>query len=669
MQTKSPIDAPPEGRQTLVTVLVAVLGYLPLARYLSWKISAFLALVVGLRLIALRWPTAMPGRYVLFALTVAGGSIWLHAYQGVPGLETGAALFATMLMLKLLELRTRRDHRILVVLIGFLAVVQLLFDRSLAIAFYMSAILLGAMIVLADLNGGLGARSWMASIRLAARMSLEALPIALALFFLFPRLEAPLWSLGSERQSAVIGMSDRLEPGAISELVIDGELAFRARFDRTPPPAERLYWRGLVLWEAGDRGWSPGLDPEAIPRDEPLEEAGDWIDYEVLLEPSKQRWMFALDLPTDHPPNTSLSGDYQLRADGPITAPMRYRMRSAQTYRTPKTPESQRRYALRLPDNVTPRMRALADSWRQSTANDSDLVEAALTYFHQEPFFYTLLPPPLGANPTDEFLFETRSGFCEHYASSFALLMRIAGIPSRIVLGYLGGEPNRIGGYTMVWQSSAHAWVEVLIEGRGWVRVDPTSAVAPGRIDNRSATRLLGAGASVRFELDGDSAFAKALRQARDLVDSLDAAWQDWVLDFNVDNQKLLLDRMGLGAYGETGLVILMTGTVGVILALTVAALLRSGRQQPDPVQSCYQEFCDRLARVGLARRDWEGPEDFGRRIQQIRPDLADQAARILTLYIDQRYGPKGSPDGARQLAKLARDFRPRRKPQIEKQQ
>lgn len=664
MRHPTPIEPLPERRQTLAVALIAILGYAPLGRYFSWKITAFLSAIICLRLIALRWPAATPGRYALLALTAAGGLVWLHTYQGIPGKTAGAALFAIMLGLKLLELRARRDHRVVAILHGFLAVVVLLFDQSIAIACYLAVLVLGAVAILVDLNGGLGDNGWRRSLRLAGRISLEAVPIALALFVLFPRLGAPLWNLGVEKETGTVGMSDRLEPGAVSELVIDGELAFRVRFDRAPPATERLYWRGLVLWAPGETGWSPGIDPDSIKDGSPMIEAGDWIDYEVILEPSRRRWMFALDLPTNRPQGSTLSQDFQLRADRPIDSPKRYRLRSVLTYRTPETSETLKRYALRLPANVTPRMRTLADRWRQGATNDWDVVQAGLAHFHRESFFYTLLPPRLGANPMDEFLFETRSGFCEHYASSFALLMRIAGIPSRIVLGYLGGEQNRIGGYTMVWQSDAHAWVEVLIEGRGWVRVDPTSAVAAERIDNRSATQLLQSGTSVRFELGSDSLFVQALRQARNLADSLNAAWQYWVLDFDVDQQRSMLDWIGLRAYGETALILLMTGTLGLILALTLAALVRRD-DRSDPVQRSYELFCRRLARVGIPRHPDEGPRDYCQRIGKIRPDLTDSATRILTLYINERYAGNRSPDGHRSLARLVRKFQPARHPRL----
>lgn len=655
----TPIDEQPERRQTIALILVTASGYLPLARYLSWQITAFLALVLGLRLAAMRWPEAAPGRFALLALTAVGGLNCWHVYQGLPGRAGGAALFVTMLGLKLLELRARRDYRVVAMLLGFLVMVQFLFDQSGALTAYLAAVTLATIVLLVDLNGGFGAPGWRIPMRLSVRLGLEALPVATALFVLFPRLESPLWSLGPEREAAMIGMSDRLDLGSISELVVTGELAFRARFDGPVPPASRLYWRGLVLWFAGESGWTPGLYPQSHPGGEYLARAGDGLDYEVMLEPSGKRWMFTLDLPMEHPPNTVLSADFQLLADRPIGAPKRFRMRSALEYRTRDSPEPLRQLALQLPSNVTQRMRDLVAAWRGSGGSDWAVVQAALGFFHREPFGYTLLPPPLGANPTDSFLFETRSGYCEHYASSFALLMRIAGIPSRIVLGYLGGEVNGIGGHYMIRQSDAHAWVEVLIEGRGWVRIDPTAAVARERVDNRGASRLLGAAAPVRFQVGAESLLGSAIRKVRDMADSMDAAWQDWVVDYAAEHQRTLMNRLGLGAYGNSALGVLMIGVLSLVLGIMLIALVRSG-PRVDPFEWSYGLFCRRLSRIGLGRLAWEGPLDYGRRVTSARPDLAAPVGWILSLYIRERYGRESTPDGKRRFTRMVKRFRPR---------
>ncbi len=514
--------------------------------------------------------------------------------------------------------------------------------------------------LLVDLNGGLGDARLRSTLRVAVSLSLQALPLTLALFVLFPRLTTPLWSLGLDSEQGTLGMSDSMEPGAISELVVNGELAFRVRFDSTPPHSDQLYWRGPVLWEMDGRRWSPGsVTLPADGADNPkLEQFANPIAYEIVLEPTHKTWLFALDMPVTAPDDASINRDFQLLSRQPVNSAKRYRVRSALDYRTAEPSASLRQQALQLPDNITPRMRGLVADWRSHADSDWALVQQGLAFFNRESFHYTLLPPKLGKNPADEFLFETRSGFCEHYASSFALLMRIAGIPARIVLGYLGAETNRIGGYQMVWQSDAHAWVEVLIAGRGWVRVDPTAAVDPSRIDNRSATRLLGAASPVRFSLDQASAVSQFVRSLRLLADTLDATWQNWVLDFSAADQFALLDRLGLGDF-EYGLAVLMVLAVSLTLSVILLALMRD-RSTPEPLDALYARFCQRLAAAGLPRRETEGSSDFGHRVMRQRPDLTAAVSRFLALYLPARFGSHPRPATIRLLALQLLGFHPK---------
>ncbi|WP_338115030.1 transglutaminase TgpA family protein [Thiocapsa imhoffii] len=651
----------PERPQILWITLLLCAAAVPLGWHLAPQISAFFLVVVAIRLAALRWPALLPGIWPLIGLTLIGVANALITYQGWSGQSAGTALFISMLVLKLMELRRKGDLRLVATLIGFLIVVQFLFDQSPLLALYLAAVAFAVVTLLVELNIGLGSRRLRATLGIAARLSLQALPLTLVLFVLFPRLSAPLWSLGLDGGRGMTGMSDSMEPGAISELVLNGELAFRVRFDASPPSAEQLYWRGPVLWETDGRRWTPGSEalPDAgLPH--ALESASEHLQYEVTLEPTDQRWLFALDLPETVPAEAHLSPDYQLLAREPITSAKRYVVTSALAYRTAPADPARQAAGLQLPPNITPRMRRLVERWRGQTQDDWALVQAALTHFNQEDFHYTLLPPRLGANPTDEFLFETRRGFCEHYANSFVVLMRLAGIPARVVLGYLGGERNRVGGYHMVWQSDAHAWAEVLIAGRGWVRVDPTAAVNPARVDNRGASRMLGASPSVRFTLEQADALARFARTLRLFGDSLDAAWQDWVLGFSIEDQLAVLERLRLGELREYGLVVLMISTGALTLAILVLGSIRE-RQRVAPLEAAYARFCQRLARIGLARRAQEGPLDYGRRVSRARPDLAPDVARVLEIYLPARYGPAPDPQAAAALSRLLRAFRPRR--------
>jgi transglutaminase-like putative cysteine protease len=662
---KPPSPNAPEPGQILALTLVVLGTYLPLAFRLHWQVSAFVALAATLRLAALRWPRALPGTLGLAVLTLAGGLNCLLAYRTLAGRDGGSALFVTMLALKLLELKGRRDLRVTGTILWFLIAIQFLFDRSAWLAVYLGVAAVLGLAVQADLEGALGPKRIRAALGLSTRLVLQALPLTLVLFLLFPRLDAPLWNLGLDPGRGTTGMGDRLEPGRIGELVLSGELAFRARFEGRPPPPSELYWRGLVLWLPDRLGWSPGRPPEPDDWDEGpgLAQAARPIAYEVLAEASGRAWLFALDLPRSAPPGARLGQDFALVAQQPLTKPRRFRLESALAYRTPDPSPELRDYALKVPANVTERMRRLAAGWRESPGGDWGRVQAALELFHREPFHYTLLPPPLGASPTDEFLFETRAGFCEHYAGAFAILMRLAGVPSRVVLGYLGGERGRLGGYYSVWQSDAHAWVEVAIPGRGWVRVDPTAAVDPARIDNRGAERLLGgAGAPLRFDLGEGGALGQLLHQARLLADGMDAAWQAWVLDFSSEEQRSFLDRLGLAEYREAGLAVLMIVAGGLAMGLLLVGLLGQGTGS-DPVLARYRELSRRLARVGLARGPGEGPTDYGRRVAAARPDLAGPVGRFIELYVSARYSTGAPVEALGRLDSFLKEVRPRRLP------
>ncbi len=650
-------EAPARHHLLWVTLVVAA-AYLPLIRHLAWPINAYLLLLLALRLAAIRWPAATPGAWSLGVLAVAGVVNCLNTYHAIAGQTAGTALFSTMLVLKLLELKGKRDVRVAAVLVGFLMVLQFLFDQSPLLAGYLALVLVALLGLLVELNGGLGSPTLLEAARVTIRLCAQALPLTLVLFALFPRLNAPLWNLGLDPDKGRTGMSGTLEPGAISELVINGELAFRVRFDAAAPSSDRLYWRGPVLWRTDGRRWLPASTLETGSPG-PLSDAADVLGYEVTLEPTDQHWLFVLDMPLSAPAGSSFGPGREVLSSRAVGSHTRYRAVSALDYRTAIPDERARRLALETPGNVTARMRDLASRWAE-TGDDWRVVQAGLRHFNQEPFHYTLSPPRLGSNPTDQFLFETRQGFCEHYASSFALMMRLAGVPSRVVLGYLGGEPNRIGGYHMVWQSDAHAWVEVLISGRGWVRVDPTAAVAPNRVDNSSASRLLGANAPLRFELDRDGGLARLARNLRLWADTMDAAWQDWVIGFTVERQYALLDRLGLGALRELGLATLMLAAGALVLGLIAFALVREDRS-PDPLDRCYQRFCRRLAAAGLPRRPSEGPWAYSRRVSATRPDLGEAAARFIALYIPLRFGPKPDPGAERRLADELRRFRPRR--------
>jgi transglutaminase-like putative cysteine protease len=649
-----------QARIGAATLLLAA-AYLPLLRHLSPQVSAFIGLILLLRLAALRWPVLTPGRWILLPLTLAGLGIAFDAYFGFAGRDAGTALLAVMLALKTLELRTARDLRMLSVLFGFLLISHFLFDQSAWLVLYLASLLVADLAIMADFTARNPSRPIPSALRLAGTLCLQAMPLALVLFLLFPRLSAPLWNLGNQQPRAVTGMSETMEPGSVAELVVSGEPAFRARFDGPAPPQNRLYWRGLVLWVFDGRRWTradPGAMAEARPT---LTETAGQIGYELVLEPTDQRWLFALDMPLLAPPDATLDGNFQIAAKQRLTKALRYRVASAMAYNTGPLDLDQEEAGLQLPPNVTPRMRDLVAGWQAGGASPRQVIDQALAHINGADFYYTLLPPPLGDNPTDQFLFETRRGFCEHYAGAFALLMRIAGIPARIVVGYQGAELTPWGNWYLVSQAEAHAWVEVWLQGQGWVRIDPTAAIAPQRIERGGLLERLGAGTPLRFQVDETGALFRLVHGLRLMARAAGVAWQDWVLDFSLARQQQMLAAVGLAHLREYGLTLSMLVLTGAILGLLTLALVR-GANRREPLERIYQAFCERLARIGLPRAASEGPLDYARRVAAARPDLAVEIQTFMGAYLPARYRNEVGRTNLRAIKARLRRFRPRRR-------
>jgi hypothetical protein len=304
-------------------------------------------------------------------------------------------------------------------------------------------------------------------------------------------------------------------------------------------------------------------------------------------------------------------------------------------------------------------MKQLAGRLRQGGAAPATVVARALEYFNTRPFVYTLKPGALGKDPLDAFLFETRRGFCEHYAAAFTLLMRLAGIPARVVTGYQGGELNPRGDYLMVRQADAHAWSEVWLGGGGWTRVDPTAAVSPERTERSIDPEVSAREGSVRFDASQRGLLGRVTRQVRWGLDALDLGWHRWILGYTRDRQGRLLESLGMGFLEGQALGLgAVLAAMAVLGTLALGLVRTGGRPLPDPVQASYLRFCRRLARRGLARAPEEGPWDFSRRVVAARPDLGPAVRAITALYIGLRYARDSSPADLRRLRRLVRGLR-----------
>ncbi|WP_342051538.1 MULTISPECIES: transglutaminase TgpA family protein [unclassified Cupriavidus] len=633
----------------------------PQARTLPVSVSLLLVVLMAWRWLLWRQRAPLPSRTMLaviamLVLATAAALVWQAG--GSLGRDLCVALLGAFVILKLLECRALSDATMVTQLSFYLLLTLYLSDQPFWLALYSMAI--GAWV----LRNWLllhhpEARGRLAIWPLLGRMALIGLPWALFLFVLFPRLDHPLWRLPQSESTGKTGITDTMRPGSIGELIRSTEIAFRADMAGDPLPPSALYWRALVLWRYDGQQWRT-LEQQRLMRaapalrDDALDAAAPpgMRDYSVTLEASQQSWLYLLDrgVALSGMPEARISYDGEFFARAPIDRPVRYRARSAFDRGTepPATlPPRIRALALELPDG-NPRSRALAARWAEQFPDPWQRVQAALRVFAGEAFYYTLSPPPLGSQQVDSFVFDTHRGFCEHYSSSFVFLMRAAGVPARVVTGYQGGEYNTIGRHYIVRQSDAHAWAEVWIDGRGWVRVDPTSAVAPSRVEQGVDAALAGDEADAVRSLRAPG----WLRDLRWGLDGLMYTWQRWILDYDRARQMSLLRQFGMDDRLPQ---ILMVGLAALTLLGLIPLWLR--RQRLDPLQALYARFCRELAKRGYERGAAEGPQDYARRAAAAMPQAAPALHAFTAEYVRLRYGAPPAV-GRGSLAALHRALR-----------
>lgn len=648
---------PPVRPATLQWLLVTMaLVAAPHAPRVPIWITALYLFIATWRWLAGRRNWGLPGAWVRAASAIGGISAVYLNFGTVFGREPGVALLLVMIALKLMELRTQRDEWVLMLLGYFLLLTTFLFRQDMGTGVYMlaMAVLLTALLAtISDVRRpDLGRRHW----RMAGVMMLQGVPLMLVLFVLFPRIDRPLWGATDAIGAVHSGLGDSMQPGAFTNLTLSDEVAFRVDFDGALPPMSKLYWRGPVFWRYNGLQWRRG-GPRG-PRRLEFAKFADPVDYTVTLEPHDRLWLFALDMPGDVPDSAYFTTDYRLETDRPIKDRRIYHMRSWLQYEIDPTPRPEDlELALQLPMNRHPKAHALADSWRKEFGDDHvAIVNAALKRYRTLPYRYTLSPPLLEHDTVDEFLFDTQAGFCEHYASSFVVLMRAAGVPARVVTGYQGGVWNKLGHYFMVRQADAHAWAEVWLKDRGWVRVDPTAAVAPQRIEQ-------GIAAAIRGEQGSLSAMARTddtggLRYQLALaLDALHTNWSRWVIGYNARQQRHLMENWGVGDISPNELARGMVFAVAALLLLFAAGMFLRRPQRPvSPAQRLWEAFGRKLGLAGVERRPQEGPIDYGRRAVARYPTRAEQIQQIVTDYAQLRYG-RDTGD-TRRLARLRTNVR-----------
>ncbi len=604
---------------------------------------------VAIVVMALTWRRRVPG-WLRLLLALAALGLVLSRTGFNLGRDTGCALLAAMLAIKPVELRSLRDGRSLLGFALFAPFATFLLDQgpmSLLLGLVGTVLALMAMLRLSDQASGLdgvlqGRGSWQRRSATVARLLAVGLPLALAAFWLFPRIATPLWGV-PERALARPGLSGQMSPGDWIDLLADDSPALRVRFFGAEPQPNQMYWRGPVLWDFDGRTWTQprwlqDLPPASV-------EPGPLVwEYELEFEPTDRRQLVALELPTQTPPGTRLSIDYGLYTPRSLDTVTRWRLRSSPpaTFE-PRQQVLLRQAALRLPAGFNPRTVALARQWRREAGNDDGaIVQRALSWVRSD-FAYTLDTPLPGRHSADEFLFDQQAGFCEHFSSSFVVLMRAAGIPARVVTGYVAGYRNRYGNYWVVRRMDAHAWAEVWLAGRGWVRVDPTAAVAPERIYDTLEDRLSGA--------------FGGLVPVRDMGDWLRRGWNDFMLGFDAARQQRLLQPLGVDDLDPRELIALFAVAGGLALGWMLWLSAR-GERERDPVLRAWHRLGRRYARHGLAPAPHETAGQWARRVTAARPQSASLPV-LSARFEDWRYAHPGA--GRLDLRALVRDLRAHR--------
>jgi transglutaminase-like putative cysteine protease len=640
-------------RHVLFLLVPLAMVTAPHASHLPWWTVALVSTLLAWRAFVGYAHRALPNRWLLLLTALAATVGVFLSYRTIFGREAGVALLVIMLALKTLEIRTLRDAMLLIFLSYFLVITNLLYSQTIATALYMLACTVVITATMIDLNYSGAEPPFRLQLRTAGLLLAQSVPLMLVLFLLFPRVPGPLWGMPRDAFAGVTGLSDTMTPGGISSLVLSDAVAFRVSFEGVRPRARDLYWRGPLMWDFDGRTWSVQFFLYTARN---IAATGDPVNYEITLEPHNRRWMFALDLPAVVPSGAIVSADYHLYAIQPVNNRVRYEMTSLLNARFGEVENLHAlNRALQLPPRSNPRAQALGRSLREKHGgNGVAIANDMLSMFRGQEFRYTLEPPLLGEHAVDEFLFTTRNGFCEHYASAFAVVMRAAGVPARIVTGYQGGDFSALGNYYIVRQADAHAWTEVWLKDQGWVRVDPTSAVSPLRVDT-GISAAVSRSDSLPLLVRGDVEFLRQMRLTWDYVAN---AWNQWVLGYTPERQRWLLSSVGVDNATWEKLAAILFCLAGVIVAmLTVLALRQLRARARDPVKIAYLKFCDKLRRKGLPRGPAEGPVDYALRIRGSRPDLTSAVEGITGLYVALRYGAESTAAALPDLQQRVRQF------------
>lgn len=651
-------ETPVESTGQLLWLVSAILvAGAPHALFIHPWVPAIILTLSAWRLVVAikRWQ--LPSLAIRLPLTLLGFMAILLSYRQISGLDAGSSLLLVMTSLKLFETRGHRDRAIVVFICYFLLFAAFLREQPVWSAAYLFA---GVLVTTAALLQTARSGSLVTAPRamaLSSRLVLQAVPLMILLFFLFPRIPGPFWALPQVGTNAMSGLGNELTPGDITELALSDEVAFRVRFDGEPPAPSQLYWRGPVMnrfdgrtWAIQKEGFRPQLESQVF-------KTGPDFSYELTIEPHGRNWLMALETPAAWTaPQALLTPSFQLVNPTPVNQRMAYRGRSYTGGSVPGAAiDNALDMAQILPASSNLKSVDFARQLRSEANSDRDFLLKILEFFSQEEFYYTLTPTVLGPNPVDEFLFGTRQGFCGHYASAFTVMARAAGIPARVVTGYQGAEYNPLGNYWIVRQSNAHAWVEAWVEGR-WMRFDPTAAVAPERIEmgfDDTMDWRAGAGGNL---LRTNSLISRLALS----WDAMNAGWNRWVLSFGPKSQETMMSLVGIEKPSLQYLTVALAISTTIFLIILGILQRRNNQPRVDRLQKSYQKLCARIGSLTRRRDPSEGPQEYANAVCKLRPDLETDLQDLFTLYVHLRYDHPSDDKSIKSFLAAVDHFRPR---------
>ena len=646
------------SRTAVISTLLLALAVFPHVYQIEKLVILSFTVMVAWKLMAQWNPWVPVNRWLIIVFAIISFSISAWYYGPPIGRDPGVSFLITLLGLKILESRTRRDFRIVLALGYFVVITHFLYINQLPVVIFLFALVFALTVLIIQISHVNPSAQLKSDMKLTVKMVVQAIPFALMLFFLFPRFAGSLWLLQSPSNSGITGMSETLTLGEIAQLIESKEVAFTATFpDKKVPVSSARYWRAGVLWDTDGREWVRGSSMGRYKLN--VTSLGTPYKYEIEMPPTRKSWLFALDIPIEQPEGAILSEDLYLYKNNIAESPAIYSITSSDKYINRTMNSSQRQRGTRLvPSMRTPRMMQFVEEQiiRSTVSRQFDAnwyAVGVLEFFNTNPFVYTLQPPRLISDaPIDEFLFSSRKGFCEHYATGFVTLMRAANIPARVVIGYLGGEYNPRTSQITVRQSDAHAWAEFWSEDRGWVRIDPTAVIAPERIDSSINYDLsINSNGEVKYLSLDLGTLGSLLREFRWYSGLVKQQWERWFVGFDFKRQRTLLTALGMHNFNLQTLAIFAFLSGLVILIGSAFLFYRNDRNRVDRVAKLYDQYCKKISGQGIERGLTEGPVDYYLRCIEKFPEMKSKLHHITQLYTTLRYGVQ--PDDNSRTAQI----------------